>query len=495
MAMMRPPLEMYKKSVFGEDAADDDSSQLMDFISSALQSKSEPAAQESQPTQDAVSPNVAAGQTETLNLGNINNLLTLYGDSLTKQKGLDDSRYKAIEDTVNKQRSFDLTPEQYEDATRRAHGARAIAGIFQAANLGGNGGAFQNIGQNAYESALSPITESRYFQDQLRGRAKDQMELGSLQRQNLKEFGGDIENLLQSAKPYEALKIDRDKNDPKSNISIARAMQFVEKMNRLKSQLANESGSSYQEFGSKIIPDFQRRLGFDDTGKFTPGSANYNQIDALDKEFDAAYNTAKGLEGQKIQRQFASAAGVRAASSADPKAPEIKMIDDINKMQASIEGLNELANIKLNVKTGKLEGGAQWLREKLGLPGDPGMDDLKAAVARIFNKETHEISGAAVSKEEWDRIAPQIPDASDPDERFMSKLNGALREVRKLLSSRVSTYEAYKRGGYSPADLDKIKSQTKSTALSPQDQKALDWANANPNDARSAEIKKRLGVK
>jgi hypothetical protein len=32
-------------------------------------------------------------------------------------------------------------------------------------------------------------------------------------------------------------------------------------------------------------------------------------------------------------------------------------------------------------------------------------------------------------------------------------------------------------------------------ALSAQDQQALDWANANPNDSRSAQIKKRLGVK
>ena len=32
-------------------------------------------------------------------------------------------------------------------------------------------------------------------------------------------------------------------------------------------------------------------------------------------------------------------------------------------------------------------------------------------------------------------------------------------------------------------------------ALTPQDQAALDWANKNPNDPRSAAIKKKLGVK
>ena len=35
----------------------------------------------------------------------------------------------------------------------------------------------------------------------------------------------------------------------------------------------------------------------------------------------------------------------------------------------------------------------------------------------------------------------------------------------------------------------------KTPALSPQDQQALNWANSNPNDPRSAQIKQRLGVK
>jgi hypothetical protein len=33
------------------------------------------------------------------------------------------------------------------------------------------------------------------------------------------------------------------------------------------------------------------------------------------------------------------------------------------------------------------------------------------------------------------------------------------------------------------------------TSLSPQDQQALNWANANPNDPRAKQIKEHLGVK
>ena len=493
---MRPPLNLYKKGVFGEDAATDVDSELLDFISSALQSKPTSEVSEPQQTTNAVSPNVSSN-TESLDLGKINNLLSMYGENLTKQKGLDDTRYKNIEDKVNQQRSFDLSPEKYDEVNKNANAARIIADIFQAANLGGNGAAFQNIGQHNYEAAMEPIAKSKYFQDALKGQAKEQIDLGSLQRQNLKDFGGDIENLLQSAKPYEALKIDRDKADPNSNISMAKLSSLMEKANRYKNQLAGQRGESYVNFSTKQIPDFLRRMGVDDVGKINP-TLNFNQLDALDKEIDSAYNVAKGLEGQEIQKKFASAAGMRAASGAEPKAAEVKMIDDVNKLQASIEGLEEIAKIKKNVKTGKIEGGTQRFNEFFGLSGDSGMDNLKAAVARIFNKETHEISGAAVSPSEWSRIAPQIPDASDPDERFISKLNGAMKDIRRILGSRISTYEAYKRGGYTPADLGNIRNKVSvqsSPSLSESDQEALEWANSNPNDARAADIKKRLGVK
>ena len=113
----------------------------MDFISSALQSKPTSEVSEPQQTTNAVSPNVSSN-TENLDLGKINNLLSMYGENLTKQKGLDDTRYKNIEDKVNQQRSFDLSPEKYDEVNKNANAARIIADIFQAANLGGNGAAF-----------------------------------------------------------------------------------------------------------------------------------------------------------------------------------------------------------------------------------------------------------------------------------------------------------------------------------------------------------------
>ena len=44
-----------------------------------------------------------------------------------------------------------------------------------------------------------------------------------------------------------------------------------------------------------------------------------------------------------------------------------------------------------------------------------------------------------------------------------------------------------------PQGKKQIESSAGRSQLSPQDQEALNWANANPNDPRSAQIKQRLG--
>jgi hypothetical protein len=47
---------------------------------------------------------------------------------------------------------------------------------------------------------------------------------------------------------------------------------------------------------------------------------------------------------------------------------------------------------------------------------------------------------------------------------------------------------------YSGVLMNPSKTQTGAKQLSPVDQQALDWANANPKDPRSAQIKQRLGM-
>ena len=63
--------------------------------------------------------------------------------------------------------------------------------------------------------------------------------------------------------------------------------------------------------------------------------------------------------------------------------------------------------------------------------------------------------------------------------------------TNNMLQQKVGNYEQ-KYGGMSwYGNANPI--QANAPKLSPQDQEALAWANANPKDPRSADIKKRLG--
>jgi hypothetical protein len=66
---------------------------------------------------------------------------------------------------------------------------------------------------------------------------------------------------------------------------------------------------------------------------------------------------------------------------------------------------------------------------------------------------------------------------------------------QKTQSGELDDWYKYSKRSKKLLDIPKRESTPGQTALSAQDQQALDWANANPRDPRAAEIKKRLGVK
>ena len=92
------------------------------------------------------------------------------------------------------------------------------------------------------------------------------------------------------------------------------------------------------------------------------------------------------------------------------------------------------------------------------------------------------------------RIAQAIKNATGMSSQQLNS-NFELKSMLDSLSDVSLGYEA------SMEILDRIERDyvkgagMKAPALSPQDQQALNWANSNPNDPRSAQIKQRLGVK
>ena len=116
--------------------------------------------------------------------------------------------------------------------------------------------------------------------------------------------------------------------------------------------------------------------------------------------------------------------------------------------------------------------------------GGPSAEQQQTAQARrnfisaVLRKE----SGAAISPKEYaDEEKKYFPEIGDTDANIKQK-----QEARKLA---IKALEAQA----GPIGQKQIQSISGKATLSAQDQEALNWANANPNDPRSAQIKQRLG--
>ncbi len=127
------------------------------------------------------------------------------------------------------------------------------------------------------------------------------------------------------------------------------------------------------------------------------------------------------------------------------KGPQEKLNKEINDLEVALSQMHELAGLKKGVNTGIVMDKLSKVGEKFDLTSDD-RNNLNALAARIFNKETKQLAGAAVSASEWARIAPQIPQASDDDNVFMSKLKRATAETQKILGQRRQEYQLRKSG-------------------------------------------------
>jgi hypothetical protein len=98
-------------------------------------------------------------------------------------------------------------------------------------------------------------------------------------------------------------------------------------------------------------------------------------------------------------------------------------------------------------------------------------------ISAVLRKE----SGAAIGVEEYaNEERKYFPQIGDSPEVIKQK-----QEARQLAIKALESQA----GSSGKRQIEKITNQQ----LSAQDQEALAWANANPNDPRSAQIKQRLG--
>lgn len=166
-----------------------------------------------------------------------------------------------------------------------------------------------------------------------------------------------------------------------------------------------------------------------------------------------------------------------------PLAPKLsseqsKDITAINQQRSTINGA--IADVTKNKSAFSFGRGlAQNVPYGESLAGrleTPAETETRAYVFNNVSSVIKERAGAAQSAQELQRLNSFLPSVTDNADQIISKLNG----FKKYLDD-------YEKGTRVPT------SKQNKDQLSTQDQEALNWANSNPNDPRSAQIKQRIG--
>jgi hypothetical protein len=155
-----------------------------------------------------------------------------------------------------------------------------------------------------------------------------------------------------------------------------------------------------------------------------------------------------------------------------------KDITAINQQRATIEGA--IADVNKNKSAFSFGRGiAQNAPYGESIAGRFEKPEDTQARAYVFNNVSaviKERAGTAQSAQELSRLNSFLPATTDNADQIIAKLNG----FKQYLND-------FEKGTRVPTSKQQNKEQ-----LNAQDQEALNWANSNPNDPRSKQIKLRL---
>ena len=127
----------------------------------------------------------------------------------------------------------------------------------------------------------------------------------------------------------------------------------------------------------------------------------------------------------------------------------------------------------------------------------------KLAVQQAMEALKQDMQSGRITQAEFQIYKDNLPNI-ETDPAAIKQLFNAARQSHAHNVEEQQAYAQYKKQGGDPgqwqAQWSKMQEQQRATnkvapQLSPENQQALDWANANPNDARSLKIKQKLGVK
>ena len=196
-----------------------------------------------------------------------------------------------------------------------------------------------------------------------------------------------------------------------------------------------------------------------------------------------------GISPKELQkREAAFPAATQAMQGFESKANSF--IKDLEKLRDH-PGLGEITGIAAGRLPGLTANGraAQALYDKIVAKGGfQALQDLRdasktgGALGNVSNQEGKQLTAsfAAIDRRQ------DAPDVQAAIDEAIASIEGSKTRMREAYDA---TYE-YRAGRQEPSA-----AAPKPPKLTPQDQEALKWANANPKDPRAAAIKQQLGVK
>lgn len=196
-----------------------------------------------------------------------------------------------------------------------------------------------------------------------------------------------------------------------------------------------------------------------------------------------------GMERERLDLQKEEAARRRAELPAEIR----KELTSIDQQRSIISGaLDAVKNTPsaFSFARGAAASALPYGESLMGRTETPEQTQARAYVFNNVSRVINERAGAAQSAQEMQRLRSFLPADTDNADQIANKLKGFQTYLADLEKGTVKAAPVAAK-----EQLEKTRApEQQKTKLTAIDQQALDWANANPTDPRSAKIKQKLGV-
>ncbi len=191
-----------------------------------------------------------------------------------------------------------------------------------------------------------------------------------------------------------------------------------------------------------------------------------------------------GMERERLELSKEEAQRKRAEVPSETR----KELTSIDQQRAVIDGALKAVKetpAAFSFARGAAAGVLPYGESIMGRTETPEQTQARAYVFNNVSSVINERAGAAQSAQEMQRLRSFLPADTDNAEQITNKLKGFQTYLQDLEKGTIKA---------APPAAKEALEKTRKPQLSARDQQALEWANANAGDPRSAQIKQRLGV-